>query len=178
MRKHSISIVLALSVFFMIALQGRVEAQEIIEAAGKGDLQRLNQLLSEGKKVDVKSPQGITPLMAAAFHGRTEAVKVLLEHKARVDEKDGTGETIASQINQEENGNNESGSQGTYRCGGTPSKSGSRPGSRSEQGNYVSHGSLVQGLRSRRGITLEKGRQSRKDRQGRRDLVVEGRGNE
>lgn len=57
---------------------------ELIEAAHKGDLKRVQDLLNKGTDVETKNSDGITALMAAAFSNHLEIIKLLLEWKANV----------------------------------------------------------------------------------------------
>ncbi|KAK7923591.1 hypothetical protein PG985_007662 [Apiospora marii] len=63
-------------------------------AAGKGDYDILYTLLQRGAEVNCSSLDLSSPLYVAAFKERIENVKILLEHKAQVDDGDarGTGE--------------------------------------------------------------------------------------
>jgi ankyrin repeat protein len=53
----------------------------------------MEALLSAGAAANAASPKGWTALMEAVFYGRTEAVRTLLAHGARVDAVDGNGAT-------------------------------------------------------------------------------------
>lgn len=66
---------------------------ELIEAAGKGDILRVNELLAEGADVNAKNNYGVTALMGASFEGRVETVKALLAEGADVNVKDKKGIT-------------------------------------------------------------------------------------
>ena len=69
-------------------------AQEIIAAAGNGELHRLRKFCIEGFKgkgvqsIDQRNMQGHTPLMAACLRGELEAVKFCLENGAPVNAQD------------------------------------------------------------------------------------------
>jgi hypothetical protein len=60
------------------------------------DTQRVRELVRRGVDVNHQDGQGSTPLMAAAWHGHPEVVKLLLRHGARTDLKDREGETALS----------------------------------------------------------------------------------
>ena len=66
-----------------------MDDQTIHEAAQKGDVAKLKQLLSEGVNVDLPGYSQWTPLIYAAWNGKLEAVKFLVEQKASVDQADG-----------------------------------------------------------------------------------------
>ncbi len=63
------------------------------DAASRGDLDRMRGLLAEGVKVNsiIDGRYGWTCIMHAAFHGRTEAVALLIEHGADVNHIDNEG---------------------------------------------------------------------------------------
>jgi ankyrin repeat protein len=50
-------------------------------------------LLAKGADVNARDNTGGTPLILAAFEGRTNAVQILLAHGADVNAKDNKGET-------------------------------------------------------------------------------------
>ena len=65
-------------------------------AVGKGDLQEAEALLGQGADIDHRFPEsdGYTILMAASSAGETSGgVKFLLDHGARVDERDSGGKS-------------------------------------------------------------------------------------
>ena len=73
------------------ALQSRVAQMDLFEAASAGDLDRLVELLAyDPASVDARSADGFTALHFAAFFGRPEAARLLVNHAADVDAR-GTG---------------------------------------------------------------------------------------
>ncbi len=73
------------------ALQSRVREMDLFEAASAGDLDRLAELLAyDPASVDARSADGFTALHFAAFFGRPEAARLLVNHAADVDAR-GTG---------------------------------------------------------------------------------------
>lgn len=69
-------------------------SEATIGAAAKGEVRNIKKLLEwEPELINCTDRTGLTPLMAAAFSGKEEAVKVLLEAKALVDLKDEKGYT-------------------------------------------------------------------------------------
>ena len=68
------------------ALQPRVTQMDLFEAASAGDLDRLVELLAyDPASVDARSADGFTALHFAAFFGRPEAARLLVNHAADVD---------------------------------------------------------------------------------------------
>ena len=68
------------------ALQSRVREMDLFEAAAAGDLDRLTELLAyDPASVDARSADGFTALHFAAFFGRPEAARLLVNHAADVD---------------------------------------------------------------------------------------------
>ena len=63
---------------------------EILDAADVGDVPRIRRLLDEGANVDSVTDGRFpwTPLMKAAWRGRTDAVRLLLERGADPDHED------------------------------------------------------------------------------------------
>jgi ankyrin repeat protein len=68
---------------------------DLFTAAGVGDVAQLARLLKQDPQAvdSVDSAQGYTPLHYAAWHGRTEAVRLLLESGASVSAGEGKTET-------------------------------------------------------------------------------------
>ena len=62
--------------------------QELISAAGTGDLARISALLKKGANVNGRDAQGRTPVMAATYGRHAGAVKALLAAGADVDQRD------------------------------------------------------------------------------------------
>merc|ERR550537_1517026 len=61
------------------------------DAAGKGDLQKINDFLKDGKDVNARDFKGVTPLGYAVGHDKLSAVKVLIDAKANLDDVDSVG---------------------------------------------------------------------------------------
>lgn len=57
-------------------------AEQVFDVARRGDAAMLAALLAKGLPANLRNHNGDTLLMLAAYHGRVEAVKVLLEFKA------------------------------------------------------------------------------------------------
>jgi len=68
-----------------------------MEAAGKGDLEGVQRLLSAGEQVNAQAVTGTTALMMAAYSGSVEIVRLLLSHGADPDLEDGSHRTALSE---------------------------------------------------------------------------------
>ena len=77
----------AMAAWWMLSGCGR--QGDIFQAAKAGDARAVERLLAAGTDPNAKEPKaGYTPLHIAAFSGRTEVVRVLLDHGAQVDARD------------------------------------------------------------------------------------------
>jgi len=61
------------------------------DAARRGDLQRMQEFLKDGKDVNSKDFKGVTPLGYAVGHDQLSVVKVLIDAKANVNDVDSAG---------------------------------------------------------------------------------------
>merc|ERR1711939_857650 len=61
------------------------------DAARRGDLQKLQEFLKDGKDVNARDYKGVTPLGYAVGHDQLSAVKVLIDAKANLDDVDSVG---------------------------------------------------------------------------------------
>lgn len=77
MKKMILGAVMALAIFVDV---NETDAAPIHEAAKRGDLAGVIQLLDSGVDVGLADNGGNTPLMYAATNGHTEVVKVLLNY--------------------------------------------------------------------------------------------------
>ena len=64
------------------------KAEQLQEAARKGDAATVKKLLDEGVDVNTKFRYNATALFYACDHGHVDVVKVLLDHGAEMDVKD------------------------------------------------------------------------------------------
>jgi outer membrane protein assembly factor BamB len=72
-----------------VAGAARADAREDLwSAARKGDRPALERLLAAGTDVDVATPYGATALWFSAMNGRTDVVRLLLQHHAKADLRD------------------------------------------------------------------------------------------
>lgn len=68
------------------AMQPWVADMDLFEAAAAGDLDRLTELLAyDPASIDARSADGFTALHFAAFFGRPDAARLLVNHAADVD---------------------------------------------------------------------------------------------
>lgn len=65
----------------------------LLDAAFAGDLDAVTGLLAQGARVDVRDPNGLTPLILASYGGHVEIVKLLLSKGADPATKDEHGQT-------------------------------------------------------------------------------------
>merc|ERR1719163_207143 len=61
------------------------------DAARRGDLQRLQEFLQDGKDVNATDAKGVTPLGYAMGHDQLSVVKVLVDAKANMNDVDSNG---------------------------------------------------------------------------------------
>lgn len=72
---------------------GQHGAIALFHAVTRGHVSVVQQLLKAGVNVNVRTSDGVTPLMAAAGKGYSDLVKVLLDHGANANAVDGSGST-------------------------------------------------------------------------------------
>jgi ankyrin repeat protein len=69
------------------------DANLFLEAIKKGDIERINKLISQGADVNAKDNRGMTPLHKAAYYGQRQMAEVLIGKGANVNETDTAGRT-------------------------------------------------------------------------------------
>jgi len=89
----AMALVLALLPGVGIAGPGPPLDQQLIEAAGRGNLEFVKTLLGMGANVNAEDDRGMTALMAAAGQGHVEVAQLLIERDADVNARDSAGET-------------------------------------------------------------------------------------
>ena len=99
MHKPGIAVIATGLLFVSAFLSSLSFAQDqtlaLIEAARKGDLKKVQELLKKGADVNAKDEkeEGITALMAASIAGHLDIVRLLLKKGADVNAKDAAGRT-------------------------------------------------------------------------------------
>ena len=73
---------------FPLVLFAQDANEDLLEAARKGEVAKVNDLLAKGANVNAKSSYGVTPLGFACRQGNVETVKVLLDHGADLNVQD------------------------------------------------------------------------------------------
>ena len=59
---------------------------KLLNSTSDGDIEGVMAALAQGGRVTVTNPHGVTPLIVAAFNGRTEICGLLLAHGSNVNE--------------------------------------------------------------------------------------------
>jgi len=72
-------------------MQIRDSSVSLHDAARRGDLQRLQEFMKDGKDINGKDFKGVTPLGYAVGHDQLSCVKVLIDMKANLNEVDAAG---------------------------------------------------------------------------------------
>lgn len=82
--------------FVYLSLQLNSPADKaLLEAAGVGDLQRVEEALHAGANVNARDfDRGASPLILATVQNHTEVVKKLVQAKAKLDATDGGGSAL------------------------------------------------------------------------------------
>ena len=85
MKRHNFISLISVIVILLagMAMTGCMPA--LMNAASKGDINTVKDLLDKGANVDEKSASGATALMVAAYYGNTEAAKLLIDRGADID---------------------------------------------------------------------------------------------
>ena len=69
---------------------------ELLDAAGKGDVRVVKELLDKGAYVNVRDPDGRTPLTEAVWNNNGELVRLLIDRGANVNTRKNDGATPLS----------------------------------------------------------------------------------
>lgn len=68
--------------------------RDIFEATAAGDIEAMRWFLGQGTRPDLRDPQGVTPLMVAAFIGDAEGTRLLVAAGADVNARARDGRTV------------------------------------------------------------------------------------
>lgn len=82
---------LLLALIMASALPAADLSADLLAAAAKGDIPRIQSLVSQGAGIESADKNGRTPLMLAAQHGHADAVKALIAAGAMVNARDRSG---------------------------------------------------------------------------------------
>ena len=91
--KCRLNLCLLVAVVFILAAERPAIASSLVEAASKGDTDKVQALLAKGADVNAKAYNGYTALMSAAWGGHTDIVQALLAKGADVNAKQKNGST-------------------------------------------------------------------------------------
>jgi uncharacterized protein len=86
-------LVLALLPWAGIATADATLDYQLVEAAGRGDVELVKTILGKGASVNAEDDHGMTALMAASRQGHVEVAQLLVERDADVNARDSAGET-------------------------------------------------------------------------------------
>jgi imidazolonepropionase-like amidohydrolase len=82
----------------LIQVEAQVKAENLYQAANKGEIEQVELLISEGAEVNFKNNEGLTALHAAARGGHKKIVELLLAHGAEVNISEAKYNSIAAEF--------------------------------------------------------------------------------
>jgi ankyrin repeat protein len=82
---------LLVAVVFILGVGYATAQNLLIEAAEKGDTEKVKALLAQGADVNAKNKRGSTALMLARDRGHSDTVRALVAKGGDVDAKDNNG---------------------------------------------------------------------------------------
>ena len=89
-------LLVAVLVLFLTSACSSEKGQALMDAAGKGDVAKVQALLAQGADVNYQNQYGNTALIIASGKGRAEVVKHLLANGAEVNLQNKFGKTTLS----------------------------------------------------------------------------------
>jgi ankyrin repeat protein len=88
LHKHSMNLFgFALLACILVCTHANAQVNDLIDAAGKGDLSRVRALLDAKADINAKMNNGVTALILASNNGHADVVRALLDAKADVNAK-------------------------------------------------------------------------------------------
>ena len=78
-----ISLAVLLTFLMILSIKASANAGQLQDAADYGNVAMVRQLLDQGANINARDKHGDTALMAAAFEGHADVVKLLLEKGAK-----------------------------------------------------------------------------------------------
>ena len=90
-------VLIASAVLIPIPVGGQHTGSRLVEAASRGQVEKVRTLLEEGARINQKSQEGVTALIAASAQGHVRTVELLLDRGADLEAKDREGSTALTQ---------------------------------------------------------------------------------
>jgi len=87
------AVLAALCLFVPCARTADKLTADLIAAAQAGDAEQVQTLIAAGVKINATGKDGLTPLLAAVTKDHSDIVKILADHGAQVDTRDGRNAT-------------------------------------------------------------------------------------
>ena len=78
---------------FVLSLNGYVLAENLLDAANEGNLQKVTRMVEDGSNVNITNDMGVTPLHFAAVRGHKEVAEFLISKGADVNSQTEFGQT-------------------------------------------------------------------------------------
>ena len=91
MTRRVLSLLIAISFVFLVTCGRGNLAPDLVQASAKGDTIEVKRLLDSGANPDAAARDDWTPLTVAAREGHESVVRLLIDHGADVNRKEGGG---------------------------------------------------------------------------------------